>query len=425
MAAYAMLIVLLALVLAPGGFLAFADQPPAVAAPAVSPQDEALARPLAAEGISAYERGDYAAAVDSLTHAQALVPSNSSIALYLGLAYLKQGNPRGAIAAWQTYGKLKPSTTAETRNNLRDKVNGYVTLLQRRQDLDQARQEVAREREIGPGNPNTVAITYYRNLGSPDLGPLQKGLTALLIADVSKVPGIEVVERERLQALLDEMKLGTSGLATPGTAARTGRLLGAGRVATGSYVNPTTGEMRIDSVLAQTSSARVVGSQAANGKVIHFYDVEKQLAAQILSDLGYDKARLQAAGVYTRVAQPQTTSYPAFVAFSRGLDAKDRQDYADARSLFQQALTYDPNFEAARRELLHTPLSALSVAEIETSVGAGAPSVPAVMVALGGSAELKIPPAPPVLPVVSPPVCPPCPVVRVPPAPPLMRPPRG
>ncbi|MGH8012919.1 MAG: tetratricopeptide repeat protein [Candidatus Binataceae bacterium] len=380
-----------------------------------TPENNAMARPLAAQGISAYESGDYATAANDLNRAQVLVPMNSSIALYLGLAYLKQNRLRDAIAAWSNYAKLAPATTAEKNADLGAEVTRYLSLLQRDQDLDQARAAIARERSIGPGAADVVAITYYRNLGSPQLNPLQKGLTALLIDDVSKVPGLKVVERARLQALLDELKLRHSALANPMTAARTGHLLGAGRVATGSYVNPSNGQMTIDSVLAQTSTSNVIASQTAMGPVVQFYQVEKQLATEILNSLGYDKARLEAAGVYKKIQKPQTTNFQAFSAFSRGLDAKDRQDYTTARADFQQALADDPNFEAARRELLHTPLAPLSLAEIESSVSASAPSIPQVMASLSGNSPIPIQP-PPVLPVISPPVCPPCPVgtVRLP-----------
>jgi TolB-like protein len=240
--------------------------------------------------------------------------------------------------------------------------------LQKDQDRAQTDDEISRERELGPGDPNTIAVTYYRNLGSPDLISLQKGLTALLIADVSKVPNLKIVEREKMQALLDEMKLGSSGLVDPQNAARTGHLLGAGRVVTGSYVDPAKGELRVDSVLAQTGSARVVGNEAASRQTIQFYDIEKQLSAAILKDW------LQRGSAKGRGRPASDYQSSGFRGFSRGLDAKDQQDYADARTLFQQAVTYDPNFEAARRELQHTPLSSMAIAQNSSGTQADAPS---------------------------------------------------
>ena len=104
-------------------------------------------------------------------------------------------------------------------NDLRETVNRDLTILLLEQNRRQAQDEIANESKLGPADPTVVAITYYRDLGSPELKPLQKELTALVIADVSKVSGLRVVERDRLQALLDEMRLGASGIVDPGTAA--------------------------------------------------------------------------------------------------------------------------------------------------------------------------------------------------------------
>ena len=371
-------------------------------------QNNRLAKPFIEEGITAYQEGNYQEAIVALTKAQTFVPDHSPTALYLGLSYLKQNRLPEAIAAWQTYVTLPPYTGTERQNNLQAIVTQYLTLLLRVQNQQNAQAAIARERDIGPGDAHTVAIAYYQNLGSAQLTPLQKGLTALLIVDVSQVRELKVVERDRLQAMLEELKLGTSGIVDQRTAARTGHLLGAGQVATGSYVDPTKDQMRVDSVLAATSSAKVFGNEDVSGQIKQFFDVEKELASAILKDLGYDQNRLQGEGILDAVRRPQTKSYPAFESLSLGLDAKDRQDYRAARSLFQQALTYDPKFEAARRELLHTPLAPLSIGEISSSVAAAAPSAAE---ATAGMPEL--------VPVLSPPH----PVVEVPPVPPVVAPP--
>ncbi len=366
-----------------GAGLAFADQPKGAAAPAGSSNAEPGA--LVSSGINAYDQGDYSGAINDLSAAQKLYPTNSSVSLYLGLAYLKQDRLADAIAAWQRYLKLKPSTEAERTGDLSQKIPQYLTILLREHDHQQAEEAVAHEREIGPGDPHTVAITYYRNLGSPFLNVLRKGLAALLIDDVSKVPGIKVVERDRMQALLDEMKLGSSGLASSTTAARTGRLLGAGRVATGSYVDPTAAELNIDSALMDTSAAHGGSTQAANGRTAQFYEIEKQLAAKLLKDLGHDESTLPE-GVVREIQKPQTVRYSAFESFSRGLDARDRQDYPAARGFFQQALTYDPNFKLAGLELLYTPTAPLAVRAIQSNVRSSAPSASAAAAAAAAAA---------------------------------------
>ncbi|MGH7962371.1 MAG: tetratricopeptide repeat protein, partial [Candidatus Binatia bacterium] len=257
---------------------------PSLSPPTVGAQqgDNKVAKKLIEEGISAYQQGQYDEAVSKLTQARSVLPSHSPTALYLGLAYLKQNQTAEAIAAWQEYVTLRPYTEAERQANLPQTLPGYLTLLLREENHRVAREAVAREQQIGPGDPQTVAITYYRNLGSPELGPLQKGLTALLISDISQVKELKVVERDLLQALLEELQLGTTGLVDEKTAPKVGRLLGAGKVATGSYLDATQGELRVDSVLAESTTAQVMDTQESSAKLEQFYALEKSVALALL-----------------------------------------------------------------------------------------------------------------------------------------------
>jgi len=357
---------------------------PYLPVPAASAQsaDRRLAERLVEEGISAYQKGQYDEAIRKLTQARTLLPTHSSTALYLGLAYLRQHKTHEAIAAWQEYVKLQPHTEEERRGGLPQTIPQYLTLLLREENHRIAREAVAREQQIGPGDPRTVAVTYYRNLGSPQLAPLQKGLTALLISDISQVKDLKVVERDRLQALLEEIKLGSTGMVDQTTAPKVGRLLGAGKIATGSYMETEKAQIRADSVLVESTTAQMLGAQGTTGTLQKFYELEKGLALAILRDLGYDEPRLRSAGVLDTVRRPQTTSLPALTAFSNGLDAKDRGAYGTARAQFQQALRNDPNFALARIELLALPVVALTTGGIIAGVQAYAPATPSATAGL-------------------------------------------
>ena len=89
--------------------------------------------------------------------------------------------------------------------------------------------------ETVPLNANTVAVCYYQDL-SPDKSMLafQKGLAAMVITDLSKIKSLKVIERLRLQALLEEMNLGQTGIVDEKTAPRVGRLVGAENLVVGN-----------------------------------------------------------------------------------------------------------------------------------------------------------------------------------------------
>jgi len=72
---------------------------------------------------------------------------------------------------------------------------------------------------------HTTAIPYSQNKTERSkLDPLQKGMEMMLTTDLSKVKGLQVLERVKIQTLLEELGLQVPGLVGPHTAPRVGRL---------------------------------------------------------------------------------------------------------------------------------------------------------------------------------------------------------
>jgi TolB-like protein len=92
----------------------------------------------------------------------------------------------------------------------------------------------------------TVAVLYFDN-NSPDreYDVLQKGLADMLVTDLSQVDSLQVVERDKLQKLVDELKLQRSKFFDPSTAQQLGKGIGARYAVTGALaaIEP---RMRID-----------------------------------------------------------------------------------------------------------------------------------------------------------------------------------
>src|SRR5665647_2880155 len=82
----------------------------------------------------------------------------------------------------------------------------------------------------------TIAISYFDNSsGDAKYNALSKGIADMLITDLSKVKGITIVEREKLEKLIGEIKLGQSKYFDPATAQKLGKGLGAQNILTGSF----------------------------------------------------------------------------------------------------------------------------------------------------------------------------------------------
>jgi tetratricopeptide (TPR) repeat protein len=301
--------------------------------------------------VAAYERGRLPDAQKDLERARTVFPENYAVPYYLGLIYLQQGRRSEAIAQWQQYIAMDP----KSENALRIRKN--LTLLLRQEAREFAKRAVAEQATLirGRADDKTVAVTSFSNLGSQDLGPLGKGMAAMLISDLSKVPDLKVVDRIKLQALLDEMKLGTSGLVESKTAPRVGKLLKARHVTSGSLADLDKESLVIASVVVDShQKAGLISSQDAQGELKEFYDLEKKIACQIIQALGKNCETVPG-GFYII----HTKSLPALVLYSKGLDEFDRENYDEAREMFQKSLDEDPRFDLAMAALLATPTSAM------------------------------------------------------------------
>src|ERR1041385_6552113 len=92
-----------------------------------------------------------------------------------------------------------------------------------------------------------VAVLYYDNnsIGKDraDYDGLGKGIADLLINDMASAGNVTVVERDRIQSLLQEQNMTKAGAIDPQTAVRLGKLLGAQYMIYGGFMRDLKGKM--------------------------------------------------------------------------------------------------------------------------------------------------------------------------------------
>lgn len=238
-----------------------------------------------------------------------------------------------------------------------------------------------------PAWAGAVAVLYFDNQGNPDLEPLRVGLTQMIVTDLASDPKIEVVERTRIQDLLDELKLGHSGRVDPATSARIGQLVGAEYLVLGTYFE-LAGTLRIDARLVRVQTGEIVAAAGRSGATTDLLGMEKSIAASIAAALEEHAPNPAAATPHeapaeraahakppnpgddrTAHAEPPATRTDhadpapaptiarkadplrATLELSRGLVALDAKDEDGARSAFESALDADPTLDAATVEL--------------------------------------------------------------------------
>ena len=197
--------------------------------------DATLARAEIAQllkgGLEAFRDGNDAAAVQAMESVRRIAPGEPLVAYYLGLVALKRENNAEALALLQQYAREDPEGAAARE------VPKTLTLLSSAQLQQEVASAVAREQEVvaTPPEPGSIAVQAFVNQGNENYRAMAKGLAAMIIADLSKVPGLKVLEREKVQLLVNEAKLGDSGLADRASAVRSGRLMRAEKVVVGNF----------------------------------------------------------------------------------------------------------------------------------------------------------------------------------------------
>jgi len=190
----------------------------------------------------------------------------------------------------------------------------------------------------------TIAVAYFdNNTGNPALDPLRKGLADMLITDLAGIGSLQIVERDKLNQVLGELKLSQSKFIDPRTAQKLGKGLAAEFIMTGGYT--VAGDtLRVDVRVIEVATGKVAASEKVEGKQQDFFAVEKDLVDVLIKTLDVKLSSVERGKLRSNATQ----SFDAWKSYSAGLDAKDRGDDAEARRLFQAALDADPNYRAAR-----------------------------------------------------------------------------
>ena len=340
----------------PAGRIAQLEQ-----ARAANPLSPATLRAL---GIAYYKAGRYGDARTALAEAARLDPNDGTSALFLGLTAEQQNDFAAARAAYTTY--LNVGRTGRIRRQLESR----LAILTRLELQAAAKTAIARERELSstPGSSRTVAVMPLHFTGTDSsLAPLERGFADLLITDLARSSQLTVVERGRMQALLDEIALQQSGVTDARTNVRAGKILQAGRVVEGS-IGQRGPQLRVDAAVVDVPTTRIDGTSNGDATIDDLFTLEKVVAFGLFRAMGVTltPAERQA------IEQRPTRSLQAFLAYSRGLADEDAGRFDNAAAHFDEAVRIDPSFTRAstHRESAQSLVvaSATSVSSVESSL---------------------------------------------------------
>ncbi len=298
-------------------------------------------------GVAYYRAGAFDRARDVLLAALALDSADSRATIHLGLAHEGLAEPELALAAYRR------ALARELDRTERRSIEARLAVLTMQVLALEARRAIATEQALSGRTPapNTVAVLPWTYIGADSsLKPLERGLAHLVVTDLAKVSRLTLLERDRVQALAEELALADAGRVDSATAARSGRLLGAADVVQGAIRETGSGDIRLDANVVSATNASVRASGSASDKLSRLFAMEKSVVFELLERWGIPLTPAERRAI----SEQPTADLQAFLAFSRGLVAEDRGDFAQASRQYQEAIVRDPSFSAARERAVRS-----------------------------------------------------------------------
>lgn len=192
----------------------------------------------------------------------------------------------------------------------------------------------------------TVAVMPFNNgaIGKAhvDLDPLSGGIMDLLTTELTRNPGVRVVERGQIEKLIQEQRLDSTGRVDQATAVQVGRLLGVHHMIFGGFVTDPRGDMRLDARAVDVETGQVEYVETVQDKSDNVMGMVSQLAEKM-------NKGMKLPGMPKRTADAAPTKAPMAVVllYSRAIQQENSGHPDRALELYRQAA--DQDFPAARQ----------------------------------------------------------------------------
>jgi TolB-like protein len=195
----------------------------------------------------------------------------------------------------------------------------------------------------------TIAVLDFMNRSIDDkakFDPMEKGFSELIINSLSGATNLKVIERERIQWILDEIGLENDPSKFDQTSAvRVGKQLGVHTVLLGSFIK-LRGEMKLLARLVKVETSEILATEDIKGDVDDVFELADKLSEKVAKTINVKLAQMPTGSM----AKSTTENLDAMLSYSAGLDFLEKGNYIEAYRRFEEALKYDPNYEKARQK---------------------------------------------------------------------------
>ena len=260
------------------------------------------------------------------------------ILLTLGRAYTAKGNKKDAYRTMTQLLALEPPLiTPDPDAECPPLMRIYY----------EARKAKTGSTEVERSDPGitTIAILDFKNRSIDDkekFDPMEKGFAELMIGQLNGSVNLKVIERERIQWILDEIGLENDpSKFDQSSAVRVGKQLGVHSILLGSFIKMKD-RIELLARLVKVETSEILATERANGDADDIFEIAENLSVKIAKKINasISEADLKKAN--------ETKSLDAMMSYSEGLVQLEKGNYRAAYDKFIQALQFDPQYDKAK-----------------------------------------------------------------------------
>ncbi|HHS14437.1 MAG TPA: hypothetical protein ENN03_11825 [bacterium] len=204
-------------------------------------------------------------------------------------------------------------------------------------------------RVFASGHPTLAVLDFENNsiFKANEYRVLSQGLAEILISEFDRFEDIQIVERRKMNHLLDELKLSQSGLMQNDLSVQVGKMLGVQYFVFGAFLVGYDDRMRIDVRIVEVETGLTVKSQDITGKTKQVLDLIQKLSRGLIKDLDIKGNRKKG----SESIRGERIDMNALVQFSHGVVHEDLGELQMARDFYMKALSLEPDFSRAQERL--------------------------------------------------------------------------
>jgi tetratricopeptide (TPR) repeat protein len=292
-------------------------------------------------GVIYFQTSQYPAAQEHLQKALAQNSDDPKTAFYLGLTHEFQNQNHDALAMFEKFpGVTRLSPYRRLMEGRYVKLTRAV-VSQEMQLLLQNEEQLTVQR-LAPKTVAVFPLTYHGT--DRRFQPLGKGLAEMITIDLGQVNELTLLERLRLQTLIDEMERSQGVMFDRESAPRFGKLLSAGRIIAGSFDVLADKQLQVDMMSWDIVNQNFPDAVSQRDALNNLFRLEKEIVFGVLEEMQIELTQEER----ENIQRIPTQNLLAFLAYCRGLEQEDGGDFQRAAKSYQEAFKLDPAFRPAQ-----------------------------------------------------------------------------